>query len=55
MRGLMPSKYRYPLFFLGIMLIDASGFLYKYLHTTLLQTEILVAIGFFMFLISIVL
>ena len=55
MKRLMPSKYRYPLFFLGIMIIDVSGFLYKYLHATLLQTEISVVIGFFLFLASIVL
>jgi uncharacterized membrane protein YjjP (DUF1212 family) len=55
MRKILPSRYRYPIFFLAFMVIGAAGLLSKYAGLKLEYTSILVAIGFLMFLFSIIL
>ncbi len=55
MRKILPSRYRYPMFFLGFVIISAAGLLSKYAGLKLEPTAILVAIGFLIFLFSIVL
>ncbi len=55
MKKLIPSKYRYPMFFTGVMVIVISGLLNKYLHMAEGYTEIGAAIGFLLFMFSIVL
>ncbi|MCL5102071.1 MAG: hypothetical protein M1544_01810 [Candidatus Marsarchaeota archaeon] len=55
MKKIMPSEYRYPLFFLAFMVIGAAGLLSKYAALGLDYTAVIVAIGFLMFLFSIVL
>ena len=55
MKKLVPTKFRYPMFFAGIMVIVISGLLNKYLHMAESYTEIGAAIGFLLFVFSIVL
>ncbi|MEM0154437.1 MAG: hypothetical protein QW814_01220 [Methanothrix sp.] len=55
MKKILPSKYRYPIFFLAFMVIGAAGLLSKYAGLKLEYTALIVAIGFLMFLFSIVL
>ncbi|MCL5680024.1 MAG: hypothetical protein M1465_01615 [Candidatus Marsarchaeota archaeon] len=55
MKKILQSRYRYPIFFSAFMLICAAGLLSKYAGLKLVYTSILVAIGFLMFLFSIIL
>ncbi len=55
MKKLIPTRFRYPMFFAGIMIIVISGLLNKYLHMAEGYTEIGAAIGFLLFMFSIVL
>jgi hypothetical protein len=48
-----PDRYRYPLFFIGLLLMIASAFLYKYNILTLEVEEVLVVIGTILFVFSI--
>ena len=48
-----PDRYRYPLFFIGLLLMIVSAFLYKYNILTLEVEEILVVIGTVFFVFSI--
>jgi NADH:ubiquinone oxidoreductase subunit 6 (subunit J) len=48
-----PDRYRYPLFFLGLLLMIASAFLYKFNILTLEVEEILIVIGAVLFVFSI--
>ncbi len=48
-----PDRYRYPLFFIGLLLMIVSAFLYKYNILTLGVEEILVVIGTIFFVFSI--
>lgn len=52
---ILPTKYRYLLFFLGIVIMSISGFIQKYAKTGLEFTIACVAIGFILFMASIVL
>ncbi|MCL4376321.1 hypothetical protein M1558_02430 [Candidatus Parvarchaeota archaeon] len=48
-----PDRYRYPLFFLGLLLMIASAFLYKFNILTLEAEEIIIVIGAVLFVFSI--
>lgn len=48
-----PDRYRYPLFFLGLLLMIASAFLYKFNILTLEVEEIIIVIGAVLFVFSI--
>lgn len=48
-----PDRYRYPLFFIGLLLMIASAFLYKFGFLTLEFEEILIVIGAVLFVFSI--
>jgi len=54
-KKILPSKYRYPLFFFAFMVIGAAGLLSRYAALSLTYTATLVSIGFLMFLASILL
>ncbi len=56
MRRLLPQALRYPLFFIGLMLMVAAGFANRYVPSfTPAYTVATVSVGFIVFLISIVL
>lgn len=55
MKKILPSRYRYPIFFAAFIVIGAAGLLDRYAKLGLEYTAIIVAIGFLMFLFSIVL
>ncbi len=48
-----PDRYRYPLFFIGLLLMITSAFLYKYNILTLEVEEVLIVIGTILFVFSI--
>ena len=48
-----PDRYRYPLFFLGLLLMIASAFLYKFNILTLEVEEVIIVIGAVLFVFSI--
>ena len=48
-----PDRYRYPLFFIGLLLMITSAFLYKYNILTLQVEEVLIVIGTILFVFSI--
>ena len=48
-----PDRYRYPLFFLGLLLMIASAFLYKFNILTLEVEELTVVVGAVLFVFSI--
>lgn len=52
---ILPAKYRYPVFFVGIFMMSIAGFVQKYARTGLEVTVALVAVGFVLFLTSIAL
>lgn len=54
MKRYIKSPYKFPIFFLGVMTILACGFLNKLAIINLYNTEILVAIGFIVLLMSVV-
>ncbi len=47
------ERYRYPLFFIGLLLIIVAAFLYKYNILTLEIEEIIIVIGTVLFVFSI--
>lgn len=51
----LPSRYRYHLFFIGILLMSASGFIQRYAGTGLAFTAACVVLGFLLFVASIAL
>lgn len=51
----LKSKYKFPIFFIGVMIVVLSGFLNKFYVINLGQTEISVAIGFIILFLSIAL
>ncbi|SIM44361.1 succinate dehydrogenase/fumarate reductase subunit D [Cuniculiplasma divulgatum] len=50
----MKSAWRYPLFFLGLFLIEIGGVYYKFIAQNLTNTEYFVIAGFVIFLISLI-
>lgn len=48
-----PDRYRYPLFFIGLLLMIVAAFLYKYDILTLEVEEIIIVIGTVLFVFSI--
>ncbi|MCL5976172.1 MAG: hypothetical protein M1580_01070 [Candidatus Parvarchaeota archaeon] len=48
-----PDRYRYPLFFIGLLLMIVAAFLYKYNILTLEIEEIIIVIGTVLFVFSI--
>ncbi len=50
---ILKSRWRYPLFFLGILIIEIGGFYYKFVSQNVTNTAYLAAVGFIIFLISI--
>ncbi len=55
MKRFVPPRLRYPLFFVGLLIIIASGFLNKYAGMPIGAVEVSVVVGFALFLASIVL
>lgn len=53
MLKILPSRYRYPLFFLGILIMEIAGVLYKLVHLSNAGAEALVIPGFLIFAFSI--
>ncbi|MGC8561657.1 MAG: hypothetical protein ACP5UZ_00180 [Thermoplasmata archaeon] len=53
MLKILPSRYRYPLFFLGILLMEIAGVLYKVTDLGEGGTEVLIIVGFLTFAFSI--
>jgi hypothetical protein len=53
MLKILPARYRYPLFFFGILLMELAGLLYKFIDLSKPGTEGLVIVGFVMFASSI--
>ncbi len=54
MKNYMKSKYRYPLFFLGIFLVELGGLFYKFVTASVTDAEYFVIPGFIIFLISLI-
>ena len=50
----MKSAWRYPLFFMGLFLIEIGGIYYKFIAQNLSNTEYFVIAGFVIFLISLI-
>ncbi|MDA8055814.1 MAG: hypothetical protein M0Z77_09260 [Thermoplasmatales archaeon] len=53
MSKILPSRFRYPLFFLGILLMETAGVLYKLIDLGKTSAETMVIIGFLVFAFSI--
>lgn len=53
MLKVLPSRYRYPLFFFGILLVELAGLLYKFVDLGKTGTEGMVIAGFILFAFSI--
>ncbi len=53
MLKILQTRYRYPLFFLGILIMEMAGVLYKLVHISTLDAEIMVIPGFIIFAFSI--
>jgi hypothetical protein len=53
MLKILPSRYRYPLFFLGIFLIEIAGVLYKVIDLGMTPVIGMVIVGFILFASSI--
>ncbi len=54
MHKFMKSAWRYPLFFLGLFLIEMGGLYYKFIQgATITGTVYFVIVGFIIFLISV--
>ncbi len=52
---IIQTRHRYPLFFIGILMMSAAGFLYRYLGVSVGVTAALVGTGFAIFVLSIAL
>ncbi len=53
MADILPTKYRYPMFFLGIAIMSVSGFVQRYAKTGPGFTVVCVAAGFILFVASV--
>ena len=53
MARILPSRFRYPLFFLGLFIMELSGFLFKFLNLALSGVEVMIVAGFLIFAFSI--
>jgi hypothetical protein len=53
MLKILPSRYRYPLFFLGILLMEIAGVLYRVIDLGKTSTVGMVLAGFILFAASI--
>jgi|GEM_PF-1651528 hypothetical protein len=54
MLKILPSRYRYPLFFVGILLMEIAGVLFKLVSLSEEGIEAIVIIGFLVFAFSII-
>ncbi len=54
MKKLIPTRFRYPLFLIGLLTIIASGYAYRYAGVPFWAIEISVSAGFLLFLVSII-
>ncbi|MGP6220169.1 hypothetical protein [Caldiplasma sukawensis] len=52
MAKIMKSAYRYPFFFLGLLLIEIGGLYYKFVSADVMNTAYFVIVGFVIFLLS---
>ena len=52
---ILPTRYRYPIFFVGLVMMALSGFIQKYAGTGLGLTIALVSVGFVLFVASLAL
>ncbi|MHB1440700.1 MAG: hypothetical protein ACYCSO_06560 [Cuniculiplasma sp.] len=50
----MKSVWRYPLFFLGLFIIELGGLYYKFIASNITNTEYFVVVGFIIFLVSLI-
>lgn len=55
MKKLLASRFRYPLFFLGLLVMETSGLLFKFAHLSEDGVVGMVVVGFAFFIFSIVL
>ncbi len=53
MMKILPSRYRYPLFFLGIFIMEIAGVLYKFIDLGKMDAVGIVVVGFLLFAFSI--
>ncbi len=53
MMKILPSRFRYPLFFLGIIIMEIAGVLYKVIDLGKIDAVGMVVIGFLFFAFSI--
>ncbi|MEM0155042.1 MAG: hypothetical protein QW597_00330 [Thermoplasmataceae archaeon] len=51
---ILPSRFRYPLFFLGLLIMELSGLLLKFANLAFSGVEVMIAAGFLVFVFSIV-
>lgn len=49
MAKILPAKYRYPIFFAGVMLMSVAGFVHEVVGRVPAITATLVALGFVLF------
>ncbi|MHB8360713.1 MAG: hypothetical protein ACYDAO_00840 [Thermoplasmataceae archaeon] len=54
MKHIMKASYRYPLFFLGLFIIELGGLGYRFLSLTIPNVEAMAAVGFIIFLSSLI-
>ena len=52
---ILPTRYRYPLFFIGILMMSSAGFIYRYARIGTGATAAMVAAGFLLFVLSLAL
>ncbi len=52
MKQHIPSKYRYPLFFIGLMMMIVTAIIYKFVVIPRTSVEIIVIVGFLTFVSS---
>jgi len=53
MAKILPSRYKYPFFFLGLFVMELSGLFFKFLNLALGGVEVMIVVGFLLFAFSI--
>ncbi|MHB1492275.1 MAG: hypothetical protein ACYCSG_04865 [Thermoplasmataceae archaeon] len=54
MKHVMKPGYRYPLFFLGLFIIELGGLAYRFMSFSIQDVEIFAVVGFLIFLSSLI-
>lgn len=52
---ILKSRWRYPLFFLGILIIEIGGLYYKFISANVTNTAYFAVVGCILFVLSIIL